>query len=427
MFIYRVIFFTILFTLTSTSLVKWLPNGSFNLPSNFNDGKLPCSKKTVVFPDVMTSAVKLESEVEAAAFVLPVEGDIILDGLIAFGANVDDTNCTDGNAFYMDKNPLSWQRAGAWSSSKFNEATPDVYRVPCYNDIAEFPDARYTVILPDVHQYITGLNIGNQSYSNEEFATFSKASSDSQQAFVLNKFLSTGIVITEPKCNQKYGCPCQRNILEIDCSGKYCPKPSCVAPVQPLGFCCKFCGGYITFDIDQGFDRDLFEELVKKTVSSYGKSVVYNIGFTPVQDSHSIQLVVVDKDEYTGASAAVVSSIDYAMERHWFKGLKEARISGSPLYKAGLGGKIFVSMFFAVVLVMGAIYVYYYGTPKIDFSVMNRSTRGMFTRFQGRSDSILSLTRRDSTVLGATRTAFRNPMYDSKRGRVQVEESVAEN
>lgn len=417
--------FSSIVAIASAALVKWVPNGSFNLPANFKDKKLPCSKQTVVFPDRMTGSVKMQSEEKVKELVLPVDGEIILETLIVLGEDPTETNCTEGYSYYMDQSMSSWAQAGVWSSLRFNEATPDSEKLPCEGDDVEFPNAKYTVILPDSMQSVRSLKVSGETYTTESF--LSRASeSEEEQAFQLNSLLQTGVKVSSRTCRHKNGCPCQKFPLEIDCSLKYCPQPSCLAPIKPDGYCCKQCGGYITFEIDDDFDIIAFNELVDKTVQSYGGNVVYHIGFTPVKDSRTLQLVVVEKGAYTGTSAEIANYIDKTIEKHWFKSSKLAKISGSPLDKANLGGKMFFSMFFAVALVMGAIYLYYYRLPKIEFPVINRGSRRMFSRFQRRTDSVVSLTRRDSTIIGGGRTAFRNPMYDSRRGRVEVAESVVE-
>ncbi|KAG6438949.1 hypothetical protein O3G_MSEX000356 [Manduca sexta] len=409
----------------SASTVKWVPNGSFNLPNNYKDGKLPCSKQTVVLPEVLSASVKLQSEIDVGGFVLPSEGYIILDGVVMLGDSGEE-NCTDGNAFYLERSTSAWNQAGAWSSSRFNAATPDSERLPCYYDKVEFPNSRYTARLPQLEQTVRVLKIGDKSYGTQSFRTWVSTEVDTEQNFVFNDYMSTGVSVRYMVCTHKFGCPCQENPIEIDCSVKYCTQPTCVAPVKPPGFCCKVCGGYITFEVDDMFNRKAFEELVDKMVSSYSSNLVYHIGFTPVKRSRTVLLVVVEEGEYTGRSAEVINDIDRSVDRDWFKGQKQAFYSGSPLSKAGMGGKIFVSVFFIVILVLSSIYLYYYKLPAVEVPFLNRGTRGMF-RFQRRSDSVVSLTsRRDSTTIGGVRTAFRNPLYDSKRGRVQVAESVVE-
>lgn len=420
-------------TLISASTVKWLPNASFKLPANYKDGKLPCSKQTVVFPQTIVGSIKIASGTEVGGLILPEDGELILDGLLTFGSNPADINCTDGNSYYLDKTANSWNQADVWSSPKFNEATPDSDRVPCFNDDVEFPaEAKFTLTLPKVSQIVKSIKIGTTSFTNDrQFIYYIAAqSTDEQIQFILNDFMSIGVKIKEtPHCSQ-FGCACQPIPMDIDCSAKFCPKPTCVDPIKPLGFCCEICGGYVLFDADEGFDMKLFGDLVENTVNKYGKDrAVYHIGFSPEIPFRRIQLVVVDKGDYDGSSAEIINSVSYALHDHWVKGRKVAQISGSPLYKSGLGGKIFVSMFFAVILTLGALYVYYYTIPDLRFPIFSRNGPGnIFSRFQRRSDSVVSLTRRDSVISGSSRsnTAFRNPLYNSKRGRVQVAESVVE-
>nr|XP_049702825.1 protein amnionless [Helicoverpa armigera] len=426
--------FTIFGTsLISATTVKWLPNSSFKLPENYKGGKLPCSKQTVVFPEVIAGSVKIAPGTEVHGFILPEDGELVLDGNISFGANPADTNCTEGNAYYLDKRRSSWNQADVWSSPKFNEATPDSDRVPCFNDEVEFPEnSRFTLKLPDKTQYVKSIKIGGVRYSTtRSFISriLTQSSSDTQQ-FVLNDFISAGVLIGEWSGSHysQFGSPCQQYPMEIECSSKFCPKPACSHPVKPLGFCCEICGGYILFDADEEFEMEKLDKLVESTVSGYGKdSVVYYIGLSPEIPYRRIQLVVVDKGEYVGSSAEIINSISYTLQDQWVKGRKVAQISGSPLSQSGLGAKIFVSMFFAVVLTLGGLYAYYYQIPELRVSRVPRYMGGsIFSRFQRRSDSVVSLTRRDSVISARSNTAFRNPLYNSKRGRVLVAESAVE-
>ncbi|XP_045764431.1 protein amnionless [Maniola jurtina] len=418
------IFVTFIATTLSANVV-WLPNINFNLPINFNDGKIPCSKKTVVFPETMEESVLIGPGTSVAGFILPENGEIFLaEGEIGLGPT-EDMDCTSGNVYYMEKAVASWAQPDVWVSLRMNDATPDAERVPCFDDIVEFPEnSTFTILLPDVKQKVQAIKVGGETIYNN-FKEYVLREPNDAQEFILNQFHDTGIVIGNYfKCNSRSGCPCQTNTLKIDCSTKYCEKPTCVDPIKPIGHCCKICGGAIDFDIDETFDIMNFQELVEKVVDSYGKDkLVYHIGRL-VDDK--VQVVVIDKNGYDQTSAQVVSAISYNMERNL---RHEMQVSGSPLSKAGLGGKLFVSMFFAVVMVMAGIYVYYYKVSQINYpNIMSRSQASMFSRFNRRTESVVSLTRRDSSApIGvSTATAFRNPLYDSKRGRVLVQESVIE-
>ncbi|XP_045446434.1 protein amnionless [Melitaea cinxia] len=417
--------FLIILNYISISLsakVTWLPNTSFNLPNNFKNGKLPCSKETVIFPETLTSSIRIEADTSVGGFVLPLDGELILtEGSIGFGPARDD-NCTRyGNTYYTEKSISLWAHPDVWSSSKFNKATPDAERVPCFDDIVEFPqNTDFTVVLPDNTQKVRGITLNGESFDTKTFRDYVLSQADQSQQFILNENGDTGVVVERSYCTSPAGCPCQNNALEIDCSTKFCPIPTCVNPVEPVGHCCKICGGVIAFDIDRSFDMTAFKEKVARVIDSYGGSLIYHVGRLP----NKVQLVVVEKEEYTGTSAEVVNNIAYNLESHI---VHQMQISGSPLYKSGLGGKIFISMFFAVALVMVAIYVYYYKLPEVRFPIMSRSQPSFFSRFDRRTESVVSLTRRDSVApMGlSTDTAFRNPLYDSKR-KYLVEESVSE-
>ncbi|XP_049866590.1 protein amnionless [Pectinophora gossypiella] len=428
----RVFLLLITITASSAAIVKWMPNKSFSLAINFRDRKLPCSRQNVVFPESVAEAVIIQADVAMKEIVLPATGDIIFeDGITSFGIDEND-NCTEeGNAYYSPRSKSSWVQPDVWSSTKFNEATPDAERIPCYDDEVVFPsDSQFTVLLPLASQHIRRLKIFGQYYDNALFRSLARSQDSgegSSQQFILNDLYGTGVIVEDKGCTSPTGCPCQNAMMKMDCSAKFCPVPKCLDPVQPIGHCCKICGGYFIFNIGERFDMLSFEENVATVINSYGKDeLVYHVGILP---NNKVQVVVVEKGEYSGSSAEAVSDLDYKFSSRLLKG--EALYSGAPLSKAGMGGKIAVSMFFVVVLVMGAIYAYYYKMPQLpEFRYPGGvRSRGVLTRFQRRTDSVVSLTsRRDSTATlrSGLGTAFRNPLYDSKRGRVEVTESVAE-
>lgn len=413
-----IIFFSII-SLSFSAIVKWLPSTSFNLPVNFDNGKIPCSKQTIIFPETVNSSIIIESQTLVSGFILPIDGEFFIeDGEIVVGPS-DDANCTEGYTYFVDKSISSWNRPDVWDSPKFNKATPDAERVPCYDDIVEFPtDKGFSVILPDKTQKLRGITISDERYDTIEFKDYVLRNKNQVQQFYLNKYEDTGIEIEFDFCKSPAGCPCQKEVLNIDCEAKFCPIPSCVEPVQPIGHCCKICGGILVYKIDQSFRLFSFKEHVEETLSSYGENeLIYHIGRIP---EDRIQLVIVENGEYTGLSAEVVNNIANNMKWHLES---QMQISGIPFYKSGMGGKIFISIFFIVILVMGAVYVYYYKLPDVRFPVIGRGNFTMFSRYDRRSESVVSLTRRASVapIGSGGPTAFRNPLYDSKRSKSSVE------
>ncbi|XP_045524934.1 protein amnionless [Pieris brassicae] len=412
---HTLIAFFCLISVSLTANVKWIPNTNFNLPLNFKDGKIPCSKQSVIFPDVLNGFININSEIAVDSLVLPLDGEFVLsDGSIELGAT--DDNCTNsGNVYFLEKSVSSWAQPDVWSSPMFNKATPDAERIPCFDDVVEFPEnSVFTVSLPEINQVVRSIRIGGETFDSTSFADFVSGS----EKFIMNQEQETGVIVKYKQCQSRSGCPCQENYLTIDCAAKFCHVPTCVDPIEPLGHCCKICGGVINFKVDQSFDIMTFRELVDNVVESYGKDDLdYHIG----KIGEKIQLVVTNKGEYSETSALVVNDIDRRMEKHWVQGIKEAVISGTPLTKYGMSGKIFISMFFTVVMIFGAIYLYYYKFPEVRIPVLG----GPLLSRYGRTDSVVSLTRRDSvmTTRSGISTAFRNPMYNSKRERVVVAET----
>ncbi|KAI5643985.1 amnionless domain-containing protein [Phthorimaea operculella] len=420
-------------SVSSTAVVEWTPNTSFDLAINFRDHKLPCSKQSVVFPESVQEVIDFVADVAVKEFILPKNGELLFDSLeevIAFGPEEHD-NCTEtGTAYYAPRKYFSWNDPDVWSSSKFNAATPDAERIPCYNDDVVFPDhSQFTLAAPDDIQYVQSLSLGGIYQDTDSFQRHALMSSgDAPQQFLLNNYFSTGVVITYTKCNNPSGCPCQTHVLKINCELKFCPAPKCLNPIQPVGHCCKICGGYIVSKMGPSFDTLVFEENVAKVIESYGKDkLVYHIGILP---DNRVQVVVVEKGEYDGTSTQAIQDIEYGIDSKVLQTM--AYFSGIPTSESGMSVKIAFSMFFAVVFVMGAIYVYYYRKPDLpvfNYPMFARNTRRVVSRFNARSESVVSLTsRRDSTATTRSGfgTAFRNPMYDSKRGRVEVTEPVSE-
>lgn len=423
----------IFISFASPDIVKWLPDKSFSLATNFKDHKHPCSKQTVIFPQTMFESTTIDSDISVSGMVLPKDGSLTIDATITFGKNPND-NCTEeGNTYFMPSSTASWAQVDVWSSPRFNKATPDFERVPCFDDIVEFAtNAEFTLKLPDLTQRIQGIKYGPVTFKTDSFLQALTIDSSAlhilhnNQAFILNKFGETGIVVEMKQCQSRAGCPCQEQLQEMDCSLKFCPVPKCVNPIQPIGHCCQICGGYLTINLDGTFEMMAFKEKVADIVESYGKSGLhYHIGRLP---GNKVQLVIVDKDEYVGNSALVVHAVAVAIGNSYLEAT--AVYSGSPLSLSGMEGKISFSMFFLVVLIMGAIFVYYYKMPEMRFPLLiHGGHRAVISRFNRRTDSVVSLTSRrdsESPIGTSTGTAFRNPLYDSKRGRVRVDETLIE-
>ncbi|KAJ2946840.1 hypothetical protein O0L34_g16169 [Tuta absoluta] len=420
-------------SVSSTAVVEWTPNTSFDLAINFRDHKLPCSKQSVVFPESVQEVINFEADIAVKEFILPKNGELLFDSLeevIAFGAE-DNDNCTEsGTAYYTPRRYYSWADPDVWSSSKFNEATPDAERVPCYNDAVVIPKhTQFTIALPEKTQHIQSLSVGG---TYQDYITFERlarmSSGDSPQQFVLNSVYSTGVRIAYTGCYNPAGCPCQTHVLKINCALKFCPVPKCFNPIQPIGHCCKICGGFIVSKIGPSFDTLKFEENVANVIESYGKNkLIYHIG---ILRDNRVQVVVVEKGDYDGTSTQAIQDIEYSINSKVLQTM--AYFSGIPTSESGMSVKIVFSMFFTVVLVMGMIYIYYYRKPDLpvfNYPMFARNTRRVVSRFNARSESVVSLTsRRDSTATTRSdfSTAFRNPMYDSKRGRVEVTEPVSE-
>lgn len=423
--IVKITIFLMSVTYSSTAVVKWLPNKSFHLPINFSNRKLPCSKETVIFPDVLEETVKMDGETSVRGFVLPTDGTLVLNsGVIEFGADDSDTNCTEGNVFYAHKTKALWNDPDVWTSSRFNEATPDTERMPCFDDIVEFPDdAQFTVMLPPDGpvQFLKEIKVRGKTYTHH----WQVDGFFNLEGQVFNNFFPWTLQFVSSYCKAVAGCQCQKQHLRVNCEAKQCQKPKCVAPIKPLGHCCLICGGELIFKTTESFNFNHFKEFVGKTIDTYRSNhLAYHVG--KISDGR-VQVVVVNKGDYDGTSSEVLNLISHTMENHWLQGSVLEAVSGSPLSKAGLGGKIAVSMFFAVIIAMAGVYVYYYRLPSISIGIpiMRRDPRTTISRFHRRSDSVVSLTsRRDYNVAteDLSATAFRNPLYDSKRGRAEVAE-----
>jgi protein amnionless len=425
---------------SSTATVTWSPNKSFNLASNFKDGVAPCSKRTVVFPASVQESIMIESTIAASELILPLDGVLTIaeGGTLFLGADSKEENCTSDTAFYENDSSSSWNNPAVWNSSRYNKATPDAERVPCYDDSVIFPSsAQFTVLLPDFTQYIYSLTISGRNLTTVSFLErINSPEANDVQQFVLGLHWNSYPVVVRPEpCKSAAGCPCQNGGLVINCKLKFCPKPKCYNPIKPIGHCCHICGGSLLFEIGN-FDMRAFKKLVKSIVNDYGADdFVYHIGMLPLVDLDTnnmlpkrVQVIVMDKGDYTGASSEVINEIGYQMANEWIKHEKLLQLSGSPDSETGLGGKIAVSMFFAVVIAMGVLFAFYYRKSQFKLPEFRGGFvgAGALSRFQKRSDSVVTLTRRDSAMSSAGGTAFRNPLYDSKRGRVVVTESTLE-
>ncbi|XP_028177841.1 protein amnionless [Ostrinia furnacalis] len=425
--------------ITFADKVTWLPNRSMNLPGSYNDKKLPCSKQTVVFPESIQESVKIYAGFAASEIILPSDGEIIFeDGEIILGADPEDTNCDIGKkyAYYEEDSKGSWNQPEAWSSSKFNKATPDGERIPCVDDVVVFPPtSQFTIQLPNVSQFVKEVNIDGVKFTTSDLRDRIIGQSDENQQFLFGSTGDVSVFVDAKTCTASYGCPCQENTLDINCALKYCPAPQCSRPIKPVGHCCEICGGSLIFDVSDNFVMEKFKSFVRSTIGSGIDKVDYHIGMLPFNNPREgtsttkkrIQVIVVEKGEYTGTSLEMVNEIGYQLSNDWVREEKTLYLSGTPVSEAGMGGKIAVSMFFVVVFALGALYVYYYRPSEFRMPDLRSGlARGLVSRLNRRTDSVVSLTRRDSNVSGISGRAFRNPLYSSMRERVQLAESPIE-
>ncbi|KAL0891827.1 hypothetical protein ABMA27_015091 [Loxostege sticticalis] len=424
---------------TFAAKVTWLPNRSMNLPGNYKDKQLPCSKQTVVFPESIQESVKIYSGFAASEIILPNDGEILFDeGEIILGADPNDKSCDDRDkySYYEDNSRGSWNQPDAWSSPKFNKATPDAERIPCSDDVVVFPPgSQFTIQLPNVIQYVKEIDISGEKMTTAEFQTRILGQSDENQQFIFGIEGYNSVYVSTKSCNLRSGCPCQENPLQINCALKYCPVPRCSNPIKPVGHCCEICGGSLVFDITNSFSIKKLRELIRSVMGDDESRFDYHVGMLPyanpgegtLSPTKKYQVIVVEKGEYTGASLEVTNEIGYQLSSDWVEKEKTLLLSGTPVSEAGLGGKIFVSVFFIVVFALGSVYVYYYRPSEFRMPDFRTGmARGFISRLNRRTDSVVSLTRRDSTVSGLSGSAFRNPLYSSMRERVQLAESVIE-
>lgn len=413
--------------------VIWLPNKSIKLPQNFKDGQLPCSGQNIIFPDSVEEGV-LISGLSISGLILPIDGEIVLEEEgILFGADPKD-NCTKtGYTTYIDDALGSWAQPDAWSTPRFNKATPDAERVPCYDDNVIFPNgSQFTIQLPDRPQKVRLLLINGHATSGTEIEdNINSLTSDQSQQFILSLpgMLKTGLDDRPFGCpSTLHDCPCQEYELDINCELKYCPPPKCSYPIKPIGHCCELCGASMVINVTKDFNTKSFKKSVKDLIDSYGDDKFeYHVGLLPqpyigAVQPERVQVVVMDKGEYTGVCKEVITEINYMMSKDYVKG-HVLLLSGNPSSQSGTGGKIVGFVFFIVVLGMGGLFAYYYRSSMLNLTdIRGGMTRGMISRLRQRTESVISLARRDSTVSTATTTgtAFRNPMYSSMRERVQV-------
>ncbi|XP_053603146.1 protein amnionless [Plodia interpunctella] len=433
--------------LSTPSNVTWMKNAVFNSPENFESGKIPCSKETVLFSDYLQAPIKISGNVSINEIILPNDGEFFLDDVLIQLGEDPEEKC-EGNRIvkFKDISYNSWEDPDVWYSEKFNEATPDAERVPCHEDTVVIPEIRYdqtSIDLPRVTQYIKKMIFNNYEISYK--TRFLVINNRYNGIFVGGDDART-LSFVDTKCLSKAGCPCQINMPQINCYKKICQEPKCLNPIQPPGHCCKICGGGIIFETTPSFNMATFTENIEDIINSYGSDVLaYHVAKLPEtletldenmegnevktifnDNSGKVQVIIVEKGDYTGISTEAINKLYHSMSKLDTKSLS---LSGYPIDKVGLGWKVFISMFFVAVAVMGSIYVYYYRVP--DYWVRNLSLnlmpgRPVLSRFQRRTDSVLSLARRDSAVSRTSAGGFRNPLYDSKRGRVVVTESVEE-
>jgi protein amnionless len=125
-------------------------------------------------------------------------------------------------------------------------------------------------------------------------------------------------------------CLCQESsVIDVLCENERnnCDLPRCLEPIQPIGHCCKICGGLAQIEYLSGFNVSLgkLKEKIDKQIrmSEYNRAdVEYHVSV--VRDSilkkRWIQLVIVDKHEYQEISTKLLAVLKKTLLQQIYKG-----------------------------------------------------------------------------------------------------------
>nr|CAD7399894.1 unnamed protein product [Timema cristinae] len=314
-------------------------------------------------------------------------------------------------------------------SSPANPAIPHSDKVPCETDTVVFPgQSSFSITLPRarvsigqmyfngqrggkthqasiyqlyfskevgniMHQMNTDTRIGQLYFSNELMSSYDwedllRSEAGERQFLASEDSRYDLVTFTETSCTDQTGCRCvseavQREICHnVQCEGQ---PPLCARPVRPLGHCCDVCGAHLLLEYNSDFKIAALRDRVERYLNE-GKfsDVTAYVGKTTL--TRQIQVVMVDKASYNGASSDTAKELATILEREMSLGVTRIVVyaSGPAITSSRLAGAM-STMFgslLAVVVVMGLIYlVFVVYSDKLNLLSSAEAVPFVFARF----------------------------------------------
>nr|CAD7570554.1 unnamed protein product [Timema californicum] len=197
------------------------------------------------------------------------------------------------------------------------------------------------------------------------------------------------VTFTGTSCTDQTGCRCvseavQREICRnVQCEGQ---PPLCARPVRPLGHCCDICGAHLLLEYNSDFKIASLRDRVERYLNEgkFSDDVSAYVGKTTL--TRQIQVVMVDKASYNGASSETAKQLAAILEREMSLGVTRIVVyaSGPAITSSRLAGAM-STMFgslLAVVMVMGLIYlVFVVYSDKLNLLSSAEAVPFVFARF----------------------------------------------
>lgn len=310
---------SLVYILPTNCLIKeWIPDINFENPNSWVDNKTPCPSDSIIFPQGLLSIVSLPKTLSTRKIILPQSGGIMLpvDSEITIGENnKQKSGCkinSNKNSLFKIPELKPWLLSENWKTMTdlneviSNEAIPHLERIPCPNDIIRFKDNSNFIIDLQSVNYL--------SFGKTVLRGISKLDRtiDSQ---IRNMVFLNAMQSMPNVCPANFeDCTCmssgvgRETILETLCENErtFCKIPHCLNPIQPYGHCCKICGATIVITIKSKEKQKLAAKLNLKIKNLYEENyfgkVDGHVAIFSNDDEHFIQIIVVDKGEYSGTS-----------------------------------------------------------------------------------------------------------------------------
>uniref|UniRef100_A0A224YP52 Protein amnionless n=1 Tax=Rhipicephalus zambeziensis TaxID=60191 RepID=A0A224YP52_9ACAR len=427
---------------------RWLSDTKWETGRNWQSGKPPCAGQRASLGHAHGLSVYLGSEVQLGALVFPKTGELVLDegAALGFESFETDGDCV-GEAQFTAQERVHWYNPDHWALRQSSQllpepvenrpdteprppAVPDSEMVPCPSDFVVFEDERFRVDMDGLSPKVREVQIGDRIYGGPEMSAL--LSGDEGRA-MFSGYLTSG----SPDCREPEGCACgndQPEPLERICL-QHAPRCAenlpCQDSIVMIGNCCPICASALLIHPGPNFVFDdvvqlLFNDIVKPKYGGHVQAYVHrtytgliqvitvDLGTTingmPIEPGKAHKLATDIYETITGKDAERYSVLSASLSgsEKWNSTLA----GGSGASQGGSVAGIVLGVLFALLLLAGAIYVFYrrYGFRHPRTLFRGRPLLPMARFDDGRIELELGTTPHDALVPSGDEPSFENPL-----------------